>query len=238
MTWATQDERQNRARVFAIWPTPKHTWDPPNKAGSHYLPQPERWSPWQKGRQIVGLPSDKQNWLCSTEMISNKCFCIFWPSAWHHFSCFHLWRALKVQVTHFVEISRKIQAFWTAFFFQGYTGSCNSIHNGLLWLSTESHWPRTKLCLSPMTPLYYWGQGTPTSQQAADRRGMLSHQADSYSPAWTKQWHLPVGCACSVLVLCLQSQLPSASLPSHPCRVLFAYLIQPDKLIFGVWKYV
>lgn len=214
---------------------PKYTWDPPNKAGSHNLQQPERWAPWQKGRQIVCLPSDKQHWLCSTEMISNMGFCIFWPSAWHPFSCSHLWRALKIQVTHFVEISRKIQAFWTAFLFQGYTGSCNSIHNGLPWLSTESHWPRTKPCLSPMTLLHYCGQGTPASQQEADRRGMLlSHQADPDSPDWMKLWHFPAGCACSVLVLWFQSQL--LQLLCHPVPVM-SFLLTWFSLIKLFLKY-
>lgn len=34
---------------------------------------------WQKGEQIVCLPSDKEHWLRSTEMVSNVGSCIFWP---------------------------------------------------------------------------------------------------------------------------------------------------------------
>lgn len=57
----------------------KHIWDSPNKGGSHTLQQPERWAPWQKTRQIVCLPSDKEHWLHSSEMVSNMGFCVFWP---------------------------------------------------------------------------------------------------------------------------------------------------------------
>lgn len=71
--------RDRTGAVLAIWP-PKHTWDPPNKGGSpHTLQQPERWAAWQKGRQIVCLPSDKERWLYSTKVVSNIGFCIFWP---------------------------------------------------------------------------------------------------------------------------------------------------------------
>lgn len=175
---------------------PKHTWDPPNKAGSHNLQQPERWAPWQKGRQIVCLPSDKQHWLCSTEMISNMGFCIFWPSAWHPFSCSHLWRALKIQVTHFVEISRKIQAFWTAFLFQGYTGSCNSIHNGLPWLSTE----HTGLGQNPAWALWLCYTTVAKAHQLHSKKqtgeGCCCHTRLTLIPqtAWncdTFQWDVP-----------------------------------------------
>lgn len=76
-----QDERQNTARVFTIWPPhhKKSTWDPPNKAGSRNLQQPERWAPWQKSRQIVCLPSDKQNWYVPLRWYLIRAFVCFGP---------------------------------------------------------------------------------------------------------------------------------------------------------------
>lgn len=135
-------------------------------------------------------------------------------------SCSHLWRVLNGQVTHFVEISRKIQMSRPAFPLPGYTGSCNAIHNGLPWLSTESHCPRTKPCLTPMSPSYYCGQGTPTPQLVADRTAMLlSHWADSDSPVRMTRYPFPVGCACGDSVLWLQSQLLQLLPSPRPCHL-------------------
>lgn len=137
---------------------------------------------------------------------------------WHHISCSHLWRVLNVQVTHFVEISRQIQASWPAFPLSGFTESCNSIHNGLPWLSTESHWPRTKSCLSPTAPSCYCGQGTPTPQPSAERTGMLlSPCAASDSPAQMTRYPFLVQCSCRDLVLWLQCWL--LRLLHHPVPV-------------------
>lgn len=170
--------------LFLPFGPSKHTWDSHKKGGSpHTLQQPERWAAWQKGRQIVCLPLDKEHWLYSTEMVSNMGFCIFWPkhgttspalisgeflmSKWRI-----LWR-FQEKYRHPGQLSLS-QATWEAAI--QYIMACLG--------HQQSHWPRTKCCLSPMAPSCYCGWGKPAPQPAAHRTGMLfSHWADSDSPA-------------------------------------------------------
>lgn len=166
-------------------------------------------------------------------MLSNKGFCIFWPSAWHYFSCSHLWRALKVHVTHFVEISRKILAFWTVFIFQGYTGSCNSI-NTLALVVNRVTLAQDKNLLEPHDSiLLLRPRHTNFTASSRQERDVV------ITPGWLWFTRLDeiVTLSSGMCLQCVGSLVSepttSSALPSCPCHVLFAYLIQSDKLIFG-----